>query len=167
MQRPNRRPALKPGQEWVWDYPRPPRLEAVNATLEVFFDGELLARTTRGHRVLETTHPPVYYFPPEDVRMHLLKRQPATTHCEWKGQAIYFDVESSSGQRGHTVAWAYPVPVTGFDQIAHHLAFYAGRVGDCRVNGESVTPQPGDFYGGWITQNLVGPFKGGPGSWGW
>ncbi|MEM9836101.1 MAG: DUF427 domain-containing protein [Bacteroidota bacterium] len=157
----------KAGQESVWDYPRPPRLESVRESLSVVFNGETIASTSRGFRVLETSHPPVYYFPPADVRMDVAERyaHPAS-HCEWKGAAHYYDF-IVDGQRGTKIAWAYDSPTPRFAEIDGYLAFYAGRVDACFVNEEKVVPQPGEFYGGWITNKIVGPFKGIPGSWGW
>lgn len=160
---------IKPaaGQESVWDYPRPPRLEAVKETLKVVFNGKEIACTTSGFRVLETSHPPVYYFPPEDVELELAKRHTSpSSHCEWKGAAHYYDFNVGD-QEGKKVAWAYDSPTPRFQQIDGYLAFYAGRVDACYVNDEQVTPQPGEFYGGWITEKITGPFKGIEGSWGW
>lgn len=156
---------VRPGQESVWDYPRPPACEAVTHRLRVMAGGQVLAETTRGFRILETSHPPVYYIPPEDVRMEWLRPNGRETHCEWKGRAVSYDLVEPVAVPG--LAWAYPVPSSGFEAIAGHLAFYAGRAGPCFVDAEQVTPQPGDFYGGWITDKIKGPFKGIPGSWGW
>ena len=156
----------KPGQESVWDYPRPPRLEPTSAELRVEFGGEVLAKTDKGFRVLETSHPPVYYFPEEDVRLDLLKPSDGSTNCEWKGQAQYFDAEIGE-KKSEQVAWRYTNPVPAFSEIKGYFAFYASRVESCYVDNEKVEPQPGNFYGGWITSKVVGPFKGGPGSWGW
>ena len=155
-----------PGQESVWDYPRPPRLEPVRKRLEVVFDGILIADTLQGWRVLETSHPPVYYLPQEDLRMEFLRDVGGGSFCEWKGTARYWDV-IVEGKRARKAAWSYPDPTPSFASIRDHLAFYAGHMDECRVDGEVVTPQPGGFYGGWVTQDVVGPFKGGPGSWGW
>ena len=153
--------------ESVWSYPRPPRLEPTPRRLRVEFGGEVLAATTRAYRVLETSHPPVYYFPPEDVRLDLVRPTADTpTHCEWKGQARYYDAVLGQ-RRAERIAWAYPRPVDAFAPIRDYLAFYAGRADACYVDDEAVTPQPGDFYGGWITTDLEGPFKGGPGTRGW
>lgn len=157
----------KPGQESVWDYPRPPRLEKTNKHLIVEFDGIAIAETNRAYRILETSHPPVYYFPPEDVRTDLLRiRSGQRSFCEFKGQAIYWDIQTAQAERS-AVAWSYPSPVPAFEPIAGYLAFYSSRVGACFVDGERVKPQEGDFYGGWITSDIVGPFKGGAGTWGW
>lgn len=168
-------PPLEPGQESVWDYPRPPRLEPVAAVIRIVYQGEAIAQTTAAYRVLETSHPPMYYLPPGDLRLDLLHPSGRGSFCEWKGQAQYYSL--CLGE--HTladVAWSYPQPVPAFGAIAHYLAFYAGPFAPeltghpedgCFVGDDRVTPQPGNFYGGWITPNLVGPFKGGPGSWGW
>ncbi len=155
-----------PGQESVWDYPRPPRLERTRRRLEVDFAGEVVADTRAGWRVLETSHPPVYYLPPEDIRMDLLRSAGGGSFCEWKGIARYWDVVVG-GREARKAAWSYPDPTPSFAPIRDHLAFYAGPMDECRVDGAVVTPQPGGFYGGWITPDVVGPFKGGPGSWGW
>lgn len=154
------------GQESVWDYPRPPRLERTAKTLRVDFAGEVLAQTVRGYRVLETSHPPVYYFPPDDCDLDLLAPSSGSTHCEFKGQAVYYDAVVG-GQRAGRVAWSYPEPDEAFAPVRGYFAFYAGRVDACFVDGIRVRPQEGDFYGGWITPEVVGPFKGGPGTWGW
>ena len=156
----------EPGQESVWDYPRPPRLEPTPRRLEVVFNGVVVASTRNGLRVLETSHPPVYYIPPEDVAREFLRAAAGGSACEWKGAARYWDLEVE-GKVARKVAWSYPLPDPSFAQIQDHLAFYAGRVDECRVDGEVVIPQPGDFYGGWITSDVVGPFKGAAGTWGW
>ena len=153
-------------QESVWDYPRPPRLERTTKTLRVDFAGEVLAQSARAWRVLETSHPPVYYIPREDVDMDLLTPSAGSTNCEWKGAAQYFDAVVGE-RRAEQCAWTYPRPVKAFEPIAGHFAFYAARVDACYVDGILVEAQPGNFYGGWITPDVVGPFKGGPGSWGW
>ncbi len=155
-----------PGQESVWDYPRPPRLEATTRHLVVQFNREIIAETRAGYRVLETSHPPVYYFPPNDVKFDYLKPVAKQTYCEWKGTGGYYDVvvgDKSAPQ----ACWYYGSPTLGFALIQNYLAFYAGPMDGCYVDGELVTPQPGQFYGGWITADIVGPFKGIPGSWAW
>jgi uncharacterized protein (DUF427 family) len=155
-----------PDQESVWDYPRPPRLEPVDARLTVVLGGATIADTTRGYRVLETSHPPNYYFPPDDVAAGALERAQGASFCEWKGRAHYFTV--IGGDRVVTEgAWGYDAPSPAFEAIRGFVAFYAGRMDACTVDGELVVPQPGGFYGGWITRGVVGPFKGGPGSRGW
>jgi uncharacterized protein (DUF427 family) len=151
-----------PGQESVWDYPRPPAIEPTAAHLRVELDGVTIAETTHGIRILETSQPPAYYFPPEDVRMDLLHPSTTRTFCEWKGQATYF-----SAPGAEDVAWSYPHPVERYAAIRDHLAFYAQRVDACFVDGEQVRGNDGSFYGGWITSKVVGPFKGGPGTAGW
>jgi uncharacterized protein (DUF427 family) len=156
----------EPGQESVWDYPRPPRVEAVPERIRVVVDGEVLADTTRGFRVLETAGAPVYYFPPGDVRLDRLASSARQTVCEWKGAAVYRDYIGAT-RRVDNVAWAYPDPNPGYEAIRDHLAFYAGRVDEAWVGDERATPQPGGFYGGWVTSRIVGPIKGEPGSFGW
>lgn len=156
-----------PGQESVWDYPRPAVCEPTEAHLVVKVGGEVLAETRRGYRALETSHPPTYYFPPEDVRTELLVARPGTTVCEWKGAAHYFDVRGPDGRVRRGAAWIYPEPFPGFEPIAGYFAFYAKDMDECRVNGELARPQPGGFYAGWVTSTLAGPFKGDPGSAGW
>jgi uncharacterized protein (DUF427 family) len=156
-----------PGQESVWDYPRPPRLEPCKRRIRVEFGGVVIADTTQAHRVLETSHPPVYYIPLEDVRReHMVASQTRSTFCEWKGRAVYHSIVVE-GRRAVDAAWSYPDPTPAFRPIKDHLAFYASNVDACWVDEEKVQPQPGDFYGGWITSQVVGPFKGAPGTWGW
>lgn len=155
-----------PGQESAWDYPRPPRLEPTTRHLRVVFNGETIAETRRALRILETRHPPVYYIPQEDIRMDYLSLTRRKTLCEFKGVASYWTAKA--GDRvSENVAWSYPDPQPGYEALKNHFAFYAGRVDACYVDGERVTPQEGDFYGGWITSHAVGPFKGAPGTWGW
>jgi uncharacterized protein (DUF427 family) len=155
-----------PGQESAWDYPRPPRLEPVRARLVVVLDGVTVADTTNGYRVLETSHPPNYYFPPSDIAPGALVAGSGGSFCEWKGRAHYYTVRAGAREEPDA-AWAYATPSAAFAAITDHVAFYAGRMDACSVDGELVIPQPGGFYGGWITSTVVGPFKGGPGSRGW
>lgn len=155
-----------PGQESVWDYPRPPRLEPVGQRLRVVFAGREVAATQGGFRVLETSHPPTYYFPPSDVAPGLLGPPRRAGICEWKGRAVLFDL-AVDGRRADGAAWAYPDPTPDFRAIASYVAVYAGPMDACYVGDERVLPQPGGFYGGWITSAVRGPFKGGPGSMGW
>lgn len=155
-----------PGQESVWDYPRPPRVEPVTERIRVVVDGVTIADSVRALRVIETAGPPVYYLPPDDVRMDLLERTAHVTQCEWKGAAAYYSLNTAD-RRISNVAWSYPQPLPGFEAIRDHLAFYAGLVDEAWVGDERATPQPGRFYGGWITSRIVGPFKGEPGSFGW
>jgi len=157
---------ISPGQESVWDYPRPPRIERTSKRLRVVFNGEVIADTVRGYRVLETSHPPVYYVPSEDVAMHLLESVPNSSLCEFKGAAQYFDVKVGE-RRAERCAWCYPRPTADFEPVRDYLAFYAEPMDECTVDGERVKPQAGRFYGGWITSDVVGPFKGEPGSLGW
>jgi uncharacterized protein (DUF427 family) len=161
-------PRIEPGpdQESVWDYPRPPRLEACSSLIEIVTQGIQIARTRESYRVLETSHPPVYYLPPESIRMDLLRRSPGNSFCEWKGRADYYTLVLDD-RLVSNVAWAYPQPTERFQQIAGYLAFYPSKMDACYVDGEQVRAQEGDFYGGWITRRVVGPFKGGPGSMGW
>lgn len=155
-----------PGQESVWDYPRPPRIEPSDERVVVLFNGITVAETRRAFRVLETSHPPNYYIPPEDVMMDRLIRNRETSLCEWKGLAHYFDLVGGT-EPAINAAWGYADPTPAFLEIRNYVAFYAGRVEACFVDGERVIPQPGGFYGGWITKGVVGPFKGGPGSMFW
>ncbi len=155
-----------PGQESVWDYPRPPRVEPCAKHIQVIFDGLVIAETRRSKRVLETSHPPNYYIPPEDVRMSRLVVAPGTSVCEWKGRATYYSVVVGD-KKAPKAAWAYLEPTPPFAAIQGHLAFYAGLMEACYVDRELVRPQPGGFYGGWITSDVVGPFKGEPDTWGW
>lgn len=154
------------GQESVWDYPRPPRLETVADTLRVVFAGETIAETRQGFRVLETSHPPVYYIPRCDIRQEFLVEAPGQSFCEFKGMARYWLLDVR-GTRSEKAAWSYPAPSRHFSEISGYLAFYASRVDECWIGDESATPQEGDFYGGWVTSRIVGPFKGGPGTFGW
>lgn len=156
----------KPGQESVWDYPRPPRLERSTKQIEILFNGQKIVDSRDAFRVLETSHPPVYYIPLKDIKEGVLQPAPGSSFCEWKGQASYYNVQVD-GKTAERVAWTYKRPTSAFQPIQDHVAFYAWAMDECRVEGEVVTPQPGRFYGGWITKNVVGPFKGQPGSMGW
>jgi uncharacterized protein (DUF427 family) len=144
--------------ESVWDYPRPPRLEETARHVRVVHRGVVVAESRRPWRVLETSHPPAYYLPAADVRTDLLAPNRRRTVCEWKGAAAYADLVLPDG-RVSAVAWTYPRPEPAFAAIAGAYAFYASRVDRCEVDGEVVTPQPGRFYGGWITAEIAGPFK--------
>ncbi len=155
-------------QESVWDYPRPPRLEPTSRHLRVVHAGKVLAETRHGLRILETSHPPVYYFPPSAVSMQWLKPSAGRkTFCEFKGVASYWDLVPGSGDKIRSVAWSYASPSPSYLALKDHLAFYPGMVDECWVDEERVVPQPGDFYGGWITSDIKGPFKGPPGTMGW
>ena len=156
----------QPGQESVWSYPRPPRLEKVSDRLRVTFSGETIAETDRGYRVLETSHPPVYYFPPTDVRRNFLVIAAGRSFCEFKGMAQYWSLDVH-GVRSEKAAWCYRDPTRAFRPLKDFFAFYASRVDGCWVGDERVEAQAGDFYGGWITSRVVGPFKGPPGTLGW
>jgi uncharacterized protein (DUF427 family) len=155
-----------PGQESVWDYPRPPRLEDTTRHLQVVFNGVVIAETRRGKRVLETSHPPTYYLPLEDVQQDYLVPTSRVTYCEWKGRAAYYTV-TVGDRRAENAAWHYPTPVEQFASIKGFVTFYPAQMDACYVDGEQVQPQPGDFYGGWVTSHVVGPFKGSPGTMGW
>jgi uncharacterized protein (DUF427 family) len=154
------------GIESVWDYPRPPRIEPVHARIRVVVDGLTIADSTRSVRVLETSHPPAFYLPREDIRMDLLSPGEGRSVCEWKGAASYHTLETGP-RRIVDVAWSYERPQPGFESIASHLSFYAGKVDEAWVDDERVIPQEGGFYGGWITSRVRGPFKGAPGTLGW
>jgi uncharacterized protein (DUF427 family) len=155
-----------PGQESVWDYPRPPALELTTAHLAVVLGGVTIAETRRAYRVLETSHPPNYYFPPDDVLEGAVVAVEGASFCEWKGRAHYFDVRGGDrvAPRG---AWGYDAPSERFAPIRGYAAFYPALMDGCFVDGERVVPQDGGFYGGWVTSAVVGPFKGGPGTRGW
>lgn len=155
-----------PGQESVWDYPRPPRVEPTSRRIRVIFNGKTIAETTNALRVLETSHPPAYYIPRDDIQMVYLTMTPRQTFCEFKGQASYWTVQVGD-QVSKNAGWSYEAPVPGFEAIAGTITFYASRVDACFVDDERVMPQEGDFYGGWITSDVVGPFKGGPGTRRW
>jgi uncharacterized protein (DUF427 family) len=161
--------------ESVWDYPRPPRLEPTPSLIRVLHAGVLLAETTRALRILETSHPPVYYIPPADIVLKYLRiSERRSSFCEFKGAATYWSIDVSAALTkparaavSTDAAWSYPHPSRQYAALADHLAFYASRVDECTVDGERVTAQPGDFYGGWITSRITGPFKGPPGTLGW
>ena len=152
-----------PGQESVWDYPRPPALEATTDRIRVVIDGRTIADSTAAFRVLETSQPPAFYVPPDDVDRTCLQPTLTRTFCEWKGQASYWRVVTE-----HRVvddaAWSYPSPTARFAPIAGYLAFYAQKADGCWVGDDRVRANEGAFYGGWITDRVVGPFKGGAGT---
>lgn len=164
-----RRPIPDPihaGEESVWDYPRPPRVEPVPERITIRLGGVLIADTVDAVRVLETSHPPVYYLPSDAFIEGALVAASGSSFCEFKGEAAYFDVHGGD----HVVpraAWTYPRPARGFEALTGRVAVYAGDMDACTVGDEQVTPQPGRFYGGWITSRIRGPFKGAPGSMGW
>ena len=155
-----------PGQESVWDYPRPAIAEPTSRRITIAHNGVKLADSTNAWRTLETSHPPTYYIPQSDVAMQHLRPNPRRTICEWKGQATYWDI-LVEGEVIEAGAWSYPDPTPGFAGIRNHIAVYPDPLDECRVDGELITPQPGQFYGGWISQYEAGPFKGGPGSRFW
>ena len=155
-----------PGQESVWDYPRPPAVRPSSSLVVVELGGLEVCRTTRALLVLETSHPPSYYLPLADWLPGAVRPAEGSSWCEWKGEAAYLDIVA-----GSTVAagagWTYPTPTPLAADLRDHVAVYPARMDRCTVDGEVVRPQEGGFYGGWVTSSVVGPFKGGPGSWGW
>jgi uncharacterized protein (DUF427 family) len=165
VRRPQPLPAAE-GQESVWDYPRPPRLESTSARLEVVLDGRVIARTTHGWRVLETSHPPTYYLPKDAFDPDVLVPSAGSSWCEWKGAASYFDLVAGEAVAPRA-AWTYPDPTPAFADLLGTVAVMPGLVERCLVDGEVVRAQPGSFYGGWVTSSVVGPFKGEPGTLGW
>lgn len=154
------------GQESVWDYPRPPRLEEDTRRIVVRLGGTVVADSTRAIRVLETASPPTFYLPAADVRVDLLRPAAGVSHCEWKGAAEYWTVRTPEGDRAERAAWSYPEPFEDVAALRGHLSFYPAKLA-CFVEGERVRPQAGGFYGGWVTSEIVGPFKGEPGSGAW
>ncbi len=154
-----------PGQTSVWDFPRPPQLAPDTREVVIRWGATEVARTRHAIRVLETAHPPGFYLPWDDVAAHLLQPASGSSFCEWKGPARYWSlVDGARSLPG--VAWSYPRPMAGAEALANCVAFYPAQL-DCSVGGEAVSPQPGGFYGGWITPELTGPFKGEPGTSGW
>ena len=153
------------GQESVWDYPRPPALVCDDREVVVALGGVEIARSRRAIRVLETASPPTYYLPPEDVRGEFFRRATGSSFCEWKGEATYWDVDVALAKEPG-LAWSYDEPFSSGARLAGYFSFYPARA-DCLVNGEPVRAQAGGFYGGWITDEIVGPFKGEPGTGGW
>lgn len=156
----------KPGQESVWDFPRPPKLVASSFHVKVVFAGITIADSCHCYRVLETSHPPTWYIPPADILTQYLHSETHATVCEFKGQASYWSL-TVKDRTAPLAAWSYENPNKRFAPIKGYMAFYAARVDECYVNDEKVDPQAGDFYGGWATSDIVGPFKGGVGTWGW
>jgi uncharacterized protein (DUF427 family) len=154
-----------PGQESVWDYRRPPAIVADTREIIIRWGALEVAHTRRAFRILETAHPPSFYLPWEDVARHLLVPGTGSSFCEWKGPARYWSLVDA-GRRLADVAWSYPQPLPGAEAIAACVAFYPAAL-ECRVGGAPVSAQPGGFYGGWITPDLSGPFKGEPGSAAW
>ena len=153
------------GQESVWDYPRPPAINRDNRLVTVRWSGELMAETSRALRVMETASPPTFYLPPDDIRSELLQEAEGSSFCEWKGHAHYFSLVTASVQLKQ-VGWSYAYPRAGFEELADYIAFYPAKL-ECFVDGERVRPQPGGFYGGWLTSDIAGPVKGAAGTHGW
>lgn len=160
------RDKVRAGQESVWDYPRPPALERSDRHIVIEHRGRVIADTRGAFRVLETSHPPTYYLPPSDIARGVLRPARGSSWCEWKGQATYWDVVVGDAVL-ERVAWSYPQPMARFAALRDHVAFYAAPFDRCLVDDMVATPQPGGFYGGWVTPDLAGPFKGIPGSQGW
>lgn len=152
--------------ESVWDYPRPPRVEPTGERVVIRFAGEVVADTRSAVRVLETSHPPVYYLPRDAFAEGALEPSAGSSFCEYKGGARYLSVRSGA-EVAERAAWFYPSPSPGYEQLTDRVAVFAGPMDSCEVDGETVTPQEGGFYGGWITSRVVGPFKGAPGTRGW
>ena len=152
--------------EDVWQYPRPPAIEPVALPLRIEFAGRLIAETTKAWRVLETSHPPVYYLPPDAFTGCTLEPAAGGSFCEWKGMARYWTLRAGD-RTAERAAWSYPDPVAAYAALRDHLAVYASAMDACFVGDERATPQPGGFYGGWVTRDLKGPFKGAPGTTGW
>jgi uncharacterized protein (DUF427 family) len=155
-----------PGQESVWAYPRPAIAEPCGRRIEIIHRGRTLVDTRASIRTLETSHPPSYYAPQADILMSALRPSAHRSLCEWKGEAVYFDLVLDDAVL-RDVAWSYPAPTPAFAMLRDHLAFYAGPLEGCFVDGERAEAQPGGFYGGWVTSQLAGPFKGVPGSRFW
>ena len=154
----------RPGQESVWDYPRPPELVPDRRRVEVYHGEKLVASSIRAFRVLETAHPPSFYIPPEDVKWEMLEPAPGSSVCEWKGKAKYYALAIDPNH--HVVGWSYPDPTPSFEAIREYVSFYPANLA-CFVAGERVRAQPGKFYGGWVTGEIAGPFKGEPGTGHW
>ncbi len=155
-----------PGQESVWRYPRPPIAERSDRHIRIEHRGVVVAETRAAIRTLETSHPPSWYLPPDTIAPDLLRRSDRRSFCEWKGDATYWHLLVGDVLL-RDVGWSYLDPAPPFAVLRDHIAFYAAPFDRCTVDGEPVIPQPGGFYGGWITSDVVGPFKGVPGSMGW
>jgi uncharacterized protein (DUF427 family) len=166
MSKHSKRIEPKPGQESVWDYPRPPRLEPTGKRIRVVVDGITIAETTSALRMLETSHPPVYYLPPSEVESSYLRPESRGSFCEWKGHAHYFSIVTPQRLISNA-AWSYPTPTARYCELAEYIAFYPSKIDAGYVDDVLATSQPGDFYGGWITPDIVGPFKGDVGTMGW
>ncbi len=157
---------MKLKEESVWDYPRPPRLESFSGHIRIIHLGIVLADSNRVYRILETSHPPSYYIPKADINSEYFVLNKRRSFCEWKGEANYIDL-IIKGKEIKDVGWMYSDPNKKYSELKNTISFYAGKFDDCLVNNEKVQAQEGDFYGGWITSNIKGPFKGAPGTWGW
>ena len=153
-------------KENVWDFPRPAICQTHRGTIEVIVDNKTIAKTNKAFRVIETSHPPTYYFPPKDVAMNLLQTNKSNSFCEWKGIANYIDLHLGK-IKILNIGWFYNSPKKEFQPIKDYISFYASKTEKCIVNGEIVKKQEGEFYGGWITKNLIGPFKGARGTSFW
>ncbi len=156
---------VRAGQESVWRYPRPPKLEMCRHKIEIFFRGSLIAETNAALRVLETSLPPGYYLPRESIKARLALSPRKPSWCEWKGEAVYYDLVCAAGSVA-AAGWAYPQPVKAYAPLANTVSFYPALL-DCYVGGEKARAQEGGFYGGWITSHAAGPFKGAAGSESW
>ena len=154
-----------PGEESVWDYPRPPRIEPDSRVVRVVHGGETIAESRRAVRILETASPPTFYIPPDDVRTELLEQGSGASLCEWKGSSTYWSLRTEGGTLPNA-GWSYENPFPEFATIRGYLSFYPSKL-ECYVAEHRARPQPGGFYGGWITPEVVGPFKGDPGTGGW
>ena len=150
----------------MWDYPRPPRVEPAGRHVVIVFNGATIADSVRALRVLETSHPPTYYLPPDEVDMTCVRAAGGGSFCEWKGSADYWDVVAGDAVAARA-AWSYRAPTAPFSALADHLAFYCTSMDRCTVDGDVASAQPGGFYGGWVTSWVTGPFKGSPGTLGW
>jgi uncharacterized protein (DUF427 family) len=158
--------SLGPGQESVWDYPRPAICEPTSRQVQIIHQGIAVVDSKAAYRTLETSHPPTYYIPQTDIAMEHLRTNSRRTMCEWKGQARYFDIVVGDAVIP-AAAWSYNAPTPSFAAICDYVAFYPDPLDQCLIDGEQITPQPGQFYGGWISQYEAGPFKGIPGSQFW
>ena len=155
----------RPGQESVWDYPRPPRVEVSPQSIIVRYNEYLIAQSDKCLRVLERSHPPCYYIPIRDIHLEFLEKSPGVSHCEWKGTCSYYRFRHLD-YRVERAGWRYEHPKPGYECLADTMAFYPSRL-RCFLDGTGVRPQDGHYYGGWITRQVVGPFKGGQGTWSW
>ena len=152
-------------QESVWDYPRPPACVLDSREIVVSHGDDLIAKTNRAYRILETASPPTFYLPPDDINLQMLTRSSGSSFCEWKGVATYWSL-TSAGTAGLNAGWSYQSPTAAYAMIKDYLSFYPAKL-QCTVDGEIVRPQPGGFYGGWVTDEIIGPYKGDPGTSGW